>query len=52
MVLCFLFLPLSFSLITTELPTCFLIIFFKFVNVEAPLTASQIKVYDTAVHVW
>lgn len=26
--------------------------FLQFVNVEAPLTASQIKVYDTAVHVW
>ncbi|XP_020605433.1 protein strawberry notch homolog 1-like [Orbicella faveolata] len=24
----------------------------EFVNVEAPLTADQIKVYDTAVHVW
>ncbi|CAH3034300.1 unnamed protein product, partial [Porites lobata] len=24
----------------------------EFVNVEATLTAQQIKVYDTAVHVW
>ena len=33
--------------------TCFEFpIYFQFVNVEAPLTPDQVKVYDTAVHVW
>ena len=32
-------------------PYCYCVLL-QFCNVEASLTASQIKVYDTAVHVW